>query len=166
MSATTPVCAATANHYLPRHFHGRVYLDADIYPSAIYRRLVSAIALAIALAIVIAYIPSLIQLNPASLFMLLLLAGVYASGRWALGGVVVTRLRLDQRGWHLAVAGGELVSVTPRPEARLWPHLVVMEFCGRDGKRYRLLVLPDTMAADDYHRLRVWLVTQRQSLKH
>ncbi len=166
MSAITPVCAATADHYLPRHFHGRVYLDADIYPSGIYRRLVSVIALAVALAIVIAFIPSLIQLNPASLFILPLLLCVYVGARWSLSGVAVTRLRLDQRGWHLAVAAGELVPVTPRPEARLWPHLVVMAFCGRGGKRYRLLLLPDTMAAEDYHRLRVWLVTQRQSLRH
>ncbi len=160
MSATTQVCPSKADTPLPRHFHGRVYLDADILPSAIQRLLSTALIASVCLLSLAAFAPLLPDYWPA---LIVLLLAEFVCGLWCLRSLPARRLRLDHQGWSIAEAGGPLLPVIIEPEARLWPWCVILGFYYQNGRRVRLVILSDAMEPADYQRLRVWLVTQAGS---
>ncbi len=85
---------------------------------------------------------------------LALLAAAYAAREWhrlvSLRGVISTR----ERRWFWRPMGDEAREILLCGEQVLWPWLVVVN--GRDarGRHLRLVLARDSMAADDWRRLR------------
>ncbi|MBU2884687.1 hypothetical protein KO507_02795 [Gilvimarinus agarilyticus] len=73
----------------------------------------------------------------------------------------IWHLRLEAGSWFLAPEGGHLQPVRLKGKLTLWPGLVGLSLSPGRGSTH-LLLAPDSMAHEDYHRLRVWLVTQVQ----
>ena len=66
-------------------------------------------------------------------------------------------LSVTQKNWYLQTSTGT-VAVNPGNEILVWTYLIVLPVAEPlSGRKYRLLALPDSMAAEDWRRLRVWL---------
>ncbi|WP_371872598.1 protein YgfX [Gilvimarinus sp. DA14] len=153
----TQVSLKTAETSLPRHFPGRLYLDADILPSSLQRRFALGIISGAVFLTSIAFIPLLPEYWSA---MVVVFSAELVCGIWCLRPAPTRRLRLDHKGWALAEADGVLLPVSLEAEARVWPWLVTMGLRYRNGRRLTLLIMPDSLPPADYLRLRIWLVTQ------
>lgn len=67
----------------------------------------------------------------------------------------ITALEADDSGYRL-LDRGEWIDVQMR-HALVTATLTVVEFKQANGRRLSLVLLPDSISADDYRRLRVWL---------
>ena len=66
-----------------------------------------------------------------------------------------TALEADDSGYRLQERGSWIA--VQMQYALVTATLTVVEFKQADGKRLALVLLPDSLAADDYRRLRIWL---------
>lgn len=67
------------------------------------------------------------------------------------------RLSVTQHLWRLQTSAGEL-SVEPCDEILLWAGIIILPVRETlTGRKHRIIALPDSMAAEDWRRLRVWL---------
>lgn len=66
-------------------------------------------------------------------------------------------LSVTQKVWHLRMLEGDIV-VKPCNEILVWAKLIVVPVQEiASGRKHRIIALPDSMKADDWRRLRVWL---------
>jgi hypothetical protein len=75
-------------------------------------------------------------------------------GSW--GGARCDGLRWDGGGWWWRDRSGGENQARLR-HATLWPGLLVLNFLDNAGRRRALVLLPDSAAADELRRLRVYL---------
>jgi hypothetical protein len=69
---------------------------------------------------------------------------------------------VQQKIWRLKTSGGECV-VAPVNDILLWAGVIIVPLRETlSGRKHRLVMLSDSMSADDWRRLRVWL---RMALK-
>lgn len=62
-----------------------------------------------------------------------------------------------QKIWRLKTSDGEFI-VAPHDEILLWSWVIILPLCETlSGRKHRLVVLSDSMSADDWRHLRVWL---------
>ena len=67
------------------------------------------------------------------------------------------KLSVQQKSWRLKTSEGELV-VVPFEDILLWAGVIILPLRETlSGRKHRLVVLSDSMSADDWRRLRVWL---------
>ncbi len=92
--------------------------------------------------------------------LLCVLLVVLALSAWhALRPTRVVGLRLGDRGdLLLLLAGGDELSVAVQPDTAVFRQLVVLRVRGDDQRRTdSLALLPDSMSAEQFRRLRLWL---------
>lgn len=66
-------------------------------------------------------------------------------------------LGIAQKIWYLQTVTGS-VAVEPCNEIVVWSHLVILPVKETlSGRKYRIIVLSDSMKTEDWRRLRVWL---------
>ena len=88
-------------------------------------------------------------------FVLLLIVAVRDA--WLKKHKAPIRLSVFQKIWRLQTAAGE-IQIEPCDEILLWDAVIVLPV--RDvltKRKYRIVALSDSMSADDWRRLRVWL---------
>ncbi len=94
-------------------------------------------------------------------FVLLLIVAVRSARRKK--HKVQIRLSVTQKIWRMQTSAGE-IHVEPCDEILLWDALIVLPVREVITKRkHRIVALSDSMSADDWRRLRVWL---RMGLRH
>ncbi|MBK8116214.1 MAG: hypothetical protein IPK44_17855 [Candidatus Accumulibacter sp.] len=88
-----------------------------------------------------------------------LLVALALSAWHALRPSRVVGLRLGNRGdLLLLLAGGDALSVAVQPETAVFRQLIVLRVRGDDQRRTdSLALLPDSMSAEQFRRLRLWL---------
>lgn len=66
-------------------------------------------------------------------------------------------LRVTQKVWYMQTAEGDRI-VKPCGDILVWTALVMVPVEDTlSGQKHRLVALPDSMSAEDWRRLRVWL---------
>ena len=143
-------------------FQGAVHLD--LQPSVWLPRVIVAVHFLVLVTVWFAYPPS----APRNL----LLSAVVLHG---LGLVVrllrvsprrtVARLELDARGsWRVVFRDGRSVDASLRRAALVSPLATTLSLLCADGARCEVLLLPDTVDADAFRRLRVRLLRRDDGL--
>ena len=66
-------------------------------------------------------------------------------------------LSVTQKNWHLQTDAGSF-AVEPCDEILVWSQLIIVPVREiMSGRKHRIIALPDSMKAEDWRRLRVWL---------
>ena len=89
------------------------------------------------------------------IFLLMIIAALRTSLRTKNSPSV--SLSVTQKIWYLQTAAGS-VAVEPCGELVVWAQLVIVPVKETlSGRKHRIIALPDSMKAEDWRRLRVWL---------
>lgn len=93
------------------------------------------------------------------------LAALLASALWHLRPSPETTLLADADGrWRLGTQAGQAAPIELLPATHVGTLLTVIHYrFEHASRRHALVVLPDSLSADDHRRLRTWLRWRRQT---
>lgn len=132
-----------------------------IMPSQILWRLELAFYCSVLCAATIALFPFLLTAFywPIVWLIFMLLIIFVLRQRWCVKNLPVVTLSIQKQVWRLRNSTGEF-SVNPFGEILLWVGVIILPVCETlSGRKHYIVALQDSMDADDWRRLRVWLRT-------
>jgi len=130
-----------------------------IKPSVLLHRLEVSVYLIMSLAASIAIFPFLLTAFywPLLWFVFLLMVAVAIKVSLRAKKSQAVSFSVVRKIWHLHTSEGDLI-VKPCSEVVMWSHLIVLFVQETtSGRKHRLVALPDSIASEDWRRLRVWL---------
>jgi len=132
-----------------------------ISPSRIFWRIECAIYVCVLIAASIALFPFFLTAFywPILWLAFLLLIMFVLREAWRIQTLPAVTLSVQKQVWRLRNPAGEF-TVAPFGEILLWAGVIVLHLKDiTSGRKHTIIVLPDSVKADDWRRLRVWLRT-------
>lgn len=162
MSEITPVFPENPNSSAALAGAAAIYLDTTISPSRQVLRWHMLAHLAVLGSLLLVSYFKVLESLWWGWLVLASFALVSAAWYWSRQSLLRTwHLRIDAGAWQLAPEGGDFEPVRVSGAVTVWRPLVSLSLRSAHGCT-PLVLAADSMPADDYRRLRVWLLTQLQ----